>query len=113
MPQLVEMDRHVSLFEQMEQQVGSVILINTFTVEPEEADQLQEAWASDAAFMKQQPGFISTQLHRGIGGVRCSSTTPCGNRLSTSSGPSATLSSRRRCSTTHQAQWLRPTSSRR
>ena len=69
MPQLVEMDRHVSLFEQMEQQgVCSVILINTFTVEPEEADRLQEAWASDAAFMKRQPGFISTQLHRGIGG---------------------------------------------
>ena len=69
MPQLVEMDRHVSLFEQMEQQgVGSVILINTFTVEPEEADRLQQAWASDAAFMKRQPGFISTQLHRGIGG---------------------------------------------
>ncbi len=38
------------------------------TVEPEEAERLQEAWASDAAFMKQQPGFISTQLHRGIGG---------------------------------------------
>jgi hypothetical protein len=52
MPQLVEMDRHVSLFEQMEERVGSVILINTFTVEPEEAEQLQEAWASDAAFMK-------------------------------------------------------------
>ncbi len=69
MPQLVEMDRHVSLFEQMEEQgVGSVILINTFTVEPEEAEWLQEAWASDTAFMKQQPGFISTQLHRGIGG---------------------------------------------
>lgn len=68
MPQLIEMDRHVSLFEQMEQQVGPVILINTFTVEPEEAERLQEAWAADAAFMKQQPGFISTQLHRGIGG---------------------------------------------
>src|ERR671929_1660901 len=68
MPQLVEMDRHVSLFEQMEQEVGPVVLINTFTVEPEEADRLQEAWASDAAFMKRQPGFISTQLHRGIAG---------------------------------------------
>jgi Antibiotic biosynthesis monooxygenase len=90
MPQLVEMDRHVSLFEQMEEeQVGSVILINTFTVEPEEADRLQEAWASDAAFMKQQPGFISTQLHRGIGGVRCSSTTRCRSRSRTSSGPCA------------------------
>jgi hypothetical protein len=110
MPQLVEMDRHVSLFEQMEEQVGSVILINTFTVEPEEADQLREAWASDAAFMKQQPGFIPTQLHRGIGVVRCSSTTPCGSRSSTSSGPSATPSSRRRCRTIRQAQRLRPTS---
>ena len=68
MPQLVEIDRNVSLFQQMEEQVGSVILINTFTVEPEEADRLQEAWAADAAFMKQQSGFISTQLHRGIGG---------------------------------------------
>ncbi len=68
MPRLVEMDRHVSLLEQMEEQVGSVILINTFTVEPDEADQLLEAWAADAAFMKRQPGFISTQLHRGIGG---------------------------------------------
>lgn len=68
MPQLIEMDRHVSLFEQMEEQhISPVVLINTFTVEPEEADQLQEAWASDAAFMRQQPGFISTQLHRGIG----------------------------------------------
>ncbi len=43
MPQLVEMDRHVSLFEQMGQRVGPVILVNTFTVEPEEADRLQEA----------------------------------------------------------------------
>src|SRR5918994_549248 len=68
MPQLVEMDRHVSLFEQMEEQGGSGGLINTFTVEPDETERLQEAWASDAAFMKQQPGFISTQLHRGIGG---------------------------------------------
>jgi quinol monooxygenase YgiN len=68
MAQLIEMDRHVSLFEQMdEQRVGPVILINTFTVEPEEVDRLQQAWASDAAFMRQQPGFISTQLHRGIG----------------------------------------------
>ena len=72
MPQLVEMDRHVSLFEQMEQQVGSVILIHTFTVEPEEADQLQEAWASDAAFVKQQPLAPSPRSCTGASeGVRC------------------------------------------
>ena len=38
MPQLIEIDMHMSLFEQIEEQVGSVILINTFTVDPEEAD---------------------------------------------------------------------------
>jgi heme-degrading monooxygenase HmoA len=32
----------------------------------EDADGLLHAWADDAAFMKRQPGFISTQLHRGI-----------------------------------------------
>jgi heme-degrading monooxygenase HmoA len=44
-----------------------VVLINQFTVEPHEADQLLNAWAADAAWMKQQPEFISTQLHPGIG----------------------------------------------
>ena len=29
---------------------------------------LLEAWESDANWMKQQPGCISTQLHRGIAG---------------------------------------------
>jgi heme-degrading monooxygenase HmoA len=29
-----------------------------------------EAWAADAAWMMRQPGFISTQLHRGIAGSR-------------------------------------------
>jgi heme-degrading monooxygenase HmoA len=33
-----------------------------------EAGQLVRAWANDAAWMKQQPGFISTQLHRGVAG---------------------------------------------
>jgi heme-degrading monooxygenase HmoA len=44
------------------------VLINRFNVAPEDAERLLQAWADDAAFMKQQPGFISTQLHRGIAG---------------------------------------------
>lgn len=68
MPKLTEMDEQVSLFAQIEADAGPVILINTFTVKPEDADQLLKAWAADAAYMKQQPGFISTQLHRGIAG---------------------------------------------
>jgi heme-degrading monooxygenase HmoA len=68
MPKLIEMDKNVTLFAQMEEQIGPVILINKLTADPGEVDQLLKAWAADAAFMKQQPGFISTQLHRGIGG---------------------------------------------
>jgi len=52
----------------MEENVSPVILINSFKVKPEEVDQLLQAWAEDAAWMKQQPGYISAQLHRGIGG---------------------------------------------
>jgi len=70
MPRFVEMDERATLSSQMEENLESVILINQFTVEPDEADQLLKAWAADAAWMKQQPGFISTQLHRGIGGSR-------------------------------------------
>jgi heme-degrading monooxygenase HmoA len=71
MPAFVEMDERTPLSAQMEaNEVGPVVLINQFTVEPAEADQLLQAWAADAAWMKQQPGFISTQLHRGIAGSR-------------------------------------------
>ena len=66
---LVEMDEKITLSDQMEENVSNVILINKLTVKPEDVDQLLRAWAADAAaYFKQQPGFISTQLHHGIGG---------------------------------------------
>jgi quinol monooxygenase YgiN len=68
MLKLVEMDKRVPIFAQMQQEVGPVILINTFTVDAAEVEQLLRAWADDAAFMKRQPGLISIQLHQGIGG---------------------------------------------
>ena len=64
----VEMDESVSIRDQFADTGGPVVLINKFTVKPEEADRLVEAWTADAAWMKRQPGFISTQLHRGIAG---------------------------------------------
>ncbi len=62
------MDERVTHRKQMEENVKPVILINSFNVKPEDVDQLLNAWAEDAAWMKQQPGYISAQLHRGIGG---------------------------------------------
>lgn len=64
----VEMDKNITLRDQLEDTGGPVVLINIFTVPAEEADHLLTAWADDAAWMKRQPGFISTQLHRGIAG---------------------------------------------
>ena len=64
----IEMDRQVTLFDQLAKEVGPVVLVNTFQVAPEDADALVDAWAADAAYLKQKPGFISTQLHRGVAG---------------------------------------------
>ena len=68
MPKFAEMDAAVTLADQLEDDGGPVILVNTFTVPVDDADRLVAAWAGDAALMKCQPGFISTQLHRGIAG---------------------------------------------
>jgi|SRR5690349_2349508 quinol monooxygenase YgiN len=68
MVKLVEMDQTVTIFNQLEQNMGPVVLINEFDVEPDEADEFLKAWAEHSAYFKKQPGFISTQLHRGIGG---------------------------------------------
>ena len=68
MAKLVEMDERVAILEQMEENVGPVILINKFSVNPEEFDLFLKVWTNEAEKFKEQPGFISTQLHQGIGG---------------------------------------------
>jgi quinol monooxygenase YgiN len=68
MAKFYEMDEKVTLAKQLEENVSPVILINKFNVKPEEADHFLKAWTDDAAYFKSQPGFISAQLHRGIGG---------------------------------------------
>jgi heme-degrading monooxygenase HmoA len=41
--------------------------VNLVTLDKADEPRFLEAWQNDAAFMKRQPGFISTQLHRAIG----------------------------------------------
>ena len=45
----------------------AVVLVNVFTLDKADEASFLETWRDDAAFMKRQPGFISTQLHRAIG----------------------------------------------
>lgn len=47
-----------------------VVLINLFEVDASDEDALMRAWEADANWMKRQPGYISTQLHRAVGGSR-------------------------------------------
>jgi heme-degrading monooxygenase HmoA len=68
MTHMAEMDRQVSLADQLQDTDGPVVLINKFEVADTDVDQFLAAWAADGAFFKQQPGFISAQLHRGIAG---------------------------------------------
>ena len=49
-------------------EIGPIVLINVFTVDPADGEALIAAWKHDAEFMKAQPGYISTQLHAGIAG---------------------------------------------
>jgi Antibiotic biosynthesis monooxygenase len=66
----IEMDENVTLAVQLEEEEGGrpVILINKFNVKSKDLDQLLNAWTADASYLKQKPGFIYSQLHRGIGG---------------------------------------------
>jgi heme-degrading monooxygenase HmoA len=69
MLKLQEMDKIVSVQHQLgDCGTEPVVLVNIFHVAPEQADALLAAWADDARFFRGQPGFISTQLHRGIAG---------------------------------------------
>ena len=68
MAKFVEMDNRVTLLTQMDQTIGTAILINKIDVNPNNIDQFLKAWKKDATIMKQQPGFISAQLYRGIAG---------------------------------------------
>jgi quinol monooxygenase YgiN len=68
MAKVVEMDDYVKFSSQLEQDVGPIVFVNKFTVNPEEVDEFLKAWEADATYFKSQPGLISAQLHKGIGG---------------------------------------------
>jgi len=68
MLQLRPLDPRIPIQQQLGETLAPVVLINVFTVDAKDVDALLDAWTHDANWMKRQPGYISTQLHRGIGG---------------------------------------------
>ena len=61
------LDPDCPIQQQLEVEAGPVVLLNVFTVGPDDHDQLVAAWRDDALWMKKQPGYISTQMHKAIG----------------------------------------------
>jgi len=61
------MDPAFPIDRQIAIDAAPVVLVNVFTLDSADEQTFLAAWSDDAAFMKQQPGFISTQLHRAIG----------------------------------------------
>lgn len=71
MIQFKPLDPEISISQQLQfidNTSEPVILFNLFTVAEEDINTVMTAWAADANWLKTQPGYISTQLHRAIAG---------------------------------------------
>ena len=65
--QLRPLDPAFPIDRQLGVEASPVVLINVFTLDQADEAAFLDVWQDDAAFMKRQPGFISTQLHRALG----------------------------------------------
>jgi quinol monooxygenase YgiN len=70
MTKVIEMDEKVNFGTQLQQDVGAVVLIITFTVNPEDEEKFIKTWALSAEISKKTSRVISAQLYRGIAGSR-------------------------------------------
>jgi heme-degrading monooxygenase HmoA len=61
------LDPNYPIERQLAVDASPVVLVNVFTLDKADEQDFLNTWQDDAAFMKRQPGFISTQLHRAVG----------------------------------------------
>ena len=67
MPLMRPLDPAFPIDRQIAIDARPVVLVNVFTLDKADEETFLEIWRDDAEFMKRQPGFISTQLHRAVG----------------------------------------------
>src|ERR1700759_3755812 len=67
MPLLRPLDPSFPIDRQIAIEANSVVLVNPFILDKADELAFLKIWQDDAEFMKRQPGFISTQLHRALG----------------------------------------------
>ena len=100
MVEIEEMDKRRTLDKQLEEDVGPVLLINKFNLDPQDVNQFLKAWASDAEIINSnldssQPNYIEVLLE-----VAHSLTMLSGNPHRNSSKLLVILNSRLRCLST-------------
>jgi len=81
MIKLVEMDEKVTVFEQMEANVDSVILINKFNVKPDEVDQFLKDLGRGCYVLYSNQDLFRHNCTVGLVEAVCSSTVLFGNPL--------------------------------
>ena len=67
MSPLRPLDPAFPIERQLAVDAAPVVLVNVFTLDKADEQTFLQAWKDDATFMRRQPGYISTQLHRAIG----------------------------------------------
>ena len=67
MSMLRPLDPAFPIDRQLAVDASPIVLVNVFLLDKANEQTFLQAWQDDARFMKQQPGFISTQLHRAVG----------------------------------------------
>lgn len=63
---ITSFDNECPIKKQLSTEASPVILVNSFTVARDQIDAVVQAWEADATWLKKQPGYISTQLHRAV-----------------------------------------------
>lgn len=67
MPQMQPLDPAFTIQQQLGIEASPVVLVNLFLLDASDEAEFLTRWQDDATFMKGQPGYISTQLHRALG----------------------------------------------
>ena len=67
---LQDLDTGAPFLSQLGEETGPVVLVNTFVAPAGRVEEVVAAWAQDAAYFRARPGYVSTQLHRGVGASR-------------------------------------------
>jgi hypothetical protein len=65
---LCPLDPAFPIEQQLQTKAEPSVLVHLFNVAEADIPALMTAWEKDATWQQQQPGFLSTQLHRAVGG---------------------------------------------